>query len=162
MKKVLLVTAVLFIVATKGFSQIEKGTFLLGGTGNISLGENSTILLNPSTGLFLSDKFCAGVGGVLYYNSQYWYWGLGTFGRYYFSPKQQRSFFVNGSIDISHFFNSEYTIKQLRAVTLGVGHVWMLNKSIGFETDIDAQTSFHDVVVGLNFGFQIYFNKSKE
>lgn len=69
MKKVLLITAVLFIVATKGFSQIEKGTFLLGGYGNINLGNNSTILLNPNTGLFLSDKFCLGVSLPLYYNS---------------------------------------------------------------------------------------------
>lgn len=162
MKKVLLVTAVLFIVATKGFSQIEKGTFLLGGYGNINLGNNSTILLNPNTGLFLSDKFCVGAGLALYYNSQYWYWGLTTFARYYFSPKEQRSFFITGSIDIAHFFNSEYTIRSNRAVSLGVGHVWMLNKSIGFEANTIAQTSFHDVVVGLNFGFHIYFKKSNE
>ena len=86
---------------------------------------------------------------------------MAPFGRYYFNPKELKSLYISGSIGITYFINSERTLTN-NALTLGIGHVWFLNKSVGFEVEAQGNTSFRDVDFGLFLGFQIYFNKSKD
>jgi hypothetical protein len=161
--KRLLIIGFLTIMAVQGFSQIEKKTLLLGGYANFYTTDNHSVLsVNPHTGFFLSDRFCLGISLPILYTSGDLYWGLSPFGRYYFKPKESRSLFILGAVGITSFINSEHTLTD-RALTLGVGHVWLLNKSVGFETILAGGTDFDTPVeIGVNLGFQIYFNKSGE
>ena len=162
MKRFVFTGVFLMILTITGFSQIEKKTILIGGYANFTtMRDYSVFSLNPNSGLFLTDRFCVGVSLPLLYTSGDVYWGLAPFGRYYFNPKESKSLYISGSIGITSFINSEYTLTN-RELTLGIGHVWFLNKSVGFEVEAQGNTSFRDVDFGLFLGFQIYFNKSKE
>ncbi|HEY4789042.1 MAG TPA: hypothetical protein VIH57_23500 [Bacteroidales bacterium] len=162
MKRLAFTGVLLVIMTMKGFSQIEKSTILIGGYANFTANENNTIFsLNPNSGLFLTDRFCLGVSLPIVYASDNLYWGLAPFGRYYFQPKESKSLYISGAIGITSFIKSEYTLTN-RALTLGIGHVWLLNKSVGFEVEAQGNTSFHDIDFGIFLGFQIYFNKSKD
>jgi hypothetical protein len=162
MRKVILTGFFLAISVLTGFSQIKKNTALLGGYANFNYVDKNFIMnLNPNTGLFLTDRFCLGISFPVMYNPAGLYWGLAPFGRYYFNPGELKSFYVSGAIGVTSFLNSENTLTD-RALTLGLGHVWFLNKSIGFELEAQGNTSFHNINAGLFLGFQIYFNKAED
>jgi len=158
-----LLVILLITIAFKGYSQVEKKTLLLGGYANIqylSASENLYLNLNPNTGFFLSDKFCLGISLPVQYVSEQIYWGISPFARYYLKSKEPRSLYFSSAIGITGLFDFDNTFNS-KALTLGVGHVWFLNKSVGFEAKFIGGTSnFHDDVdFGLFFGLQIYFNK---
>ena len=162
MKRLVFTGILLMMITIKGLSQIEKNTILIGGYANFSFtNDNSVFSLNPNSGLFLSDRFCLGISLPLLYASGDLYWGLAPFGRYYFRPKESRSLYISGSIGITSILNLDHTLTN-KDLTLGIGHVWLLNKSVGFEAEAQGRTSFDNVDFGLFFGFQIYFNKSND
>ena len=162
MKRLVFTGMLLMIITIKGVSQIEKNTMLLGGYANFNFTKDNLICsLNPNTGLFLTDRLCLGISLPLVITSADLYWGLAPFGRYYFKPKESKSLFISGSIGMTSFLNSDHTLTNT-ALILGIGHVWLLNKSVGFETEARVGTSFDNIIAGLFFGFQIYFNKSND
>ena len=162
MKKLTFAGILIFIITMKGYSQIEKHTILVGGYASFDVNSyNNYFIFNPNSGIFVSDKWCLGVSVPIVYTFDKLYWGLTPFGRYYFKAKESRSFFITGAIGLTSFINSENTLDQ-NSLSLGIGHVWLLNKSVGFETHLQGSTSFDNIAVGLFFGFQIYFNKANE
>jgi len=151
------------IFGLSGFSQIEKKTILLGGYANFLLTDagDTYFILNPNSGLFLSDKFCLGISIPLVYSDNEFYWGLNPFARYYFNKKDNNSLYLSGALGLTGLLNLENTISP-GILSLGIGHVWFLNQSIGFETLLMGTTNFDDIIVGLNFGFQIYLGSKTE
>jgi hypothetical protein len=132
-KKIVFTAFFLVITAITGFSQIEKNTLLLGGYASFNYeNTNININLNPNTGLFLTDKFCLGISFPIVYYSERFYWGLAPFGRYYFKSGEPKSFYISGAVGITSFLNSDNTLTD-QALTLGIGHVWLLNKSVALK-----------------------------
>jgi hypothetical protein len=163
MKKTVITITLLMIFGLSGYSQIEKRTILLGGFANfIFNNEGDTYFsINPNSGLFLADKFCLGISFPMVYNNSEFYWGLNPFARYYFKKKNDNSIFLSGAVGITSLLNSENTISP-GLLSIGIGHVWFLNQSVGFETELIGSTNFEDISIGLHLGFQIYLKKKTE
>ena len=163
MRKVILTGFFLAISVLTGFSQIKKNTALLGGYANFNYVDKNFIMnLNPEYRpvfnrqvlfgnfvfrLCIIPRDCIGA----------WHLSEGII----FNTGELKSFYVSGAIGVTSFLNSENTLTD-RALTLGLGHVWFLNKSIGFELEAQGNTSFHNINAGLFLGFQIYFNKAED
>ena len=131
---------------------------LLGGNASMiaSTSGNSFFNFNPGAGFFINDHLCIGASASLMFFNEEFYWGAASFGRYYFTPKKTQSVFASGSLGISNL-----NLTSLN-VSTGIGHVWFINKNVGFETELIGSTNFEDFTVGMYLGFQFYFKKSSE
>lgn len=141
----------------ENYNLLEKGTILLGGSCSVTLNltapEYSTFILDPNSGYFISDKLCLGAAIPVVYMNESFAWGIAPFGRYYFAPKDSRSFFASASINLIGAAN--YT--NFTAV-IGIGNVWFITKSVGLDAEFRCGTNFQNVAVGLFLGVQVYFN----
>lgn len=146
------------IITSQAFSQIEKKTMLVGGNASatFSTAETSFFIFNPSAGIFVNDKVCLGASAPLMFIDETFYWGINPFARYYFSPKKSQSLFTSVSVGLSNY---NY---NLVSTSLGIGNVWFINKSVGFETELVGSTDFEDISVGIFLGLQVYLNKSNK
>jgi len=158
MKKQFLLVILITIISIRVFSQVEKGTILLGGYATIkaSTSEGLYLNFNPNSGFFLTDKICIGASIPLKYLSNGFYWGVTPFGRYYFTPHKVQSVFASMSFGLTNF---NYNLAYLSA---GIGNVWFINQNIGFEAELIGNTDFEDFSAGLFLGFQVYFNRSNK
>jgi hypothetical protein len=161
MKKLIALTTLITCLSLSGYSQIEKKTLLLGGYSNLNFGtsNNSYFSINPNTGLFLSDKFCLGLSLPIIYLNESFYYGISPFARYYLKSKESRSLFFSTSLGLTSFIEDDNTLDS-GLISAGVGHVWLFNESVGFETEFVGSTNFDNINFGLLFGFQIYFNRN--
>jgi len=172
-------------------AQTEQGNLLLGGNlANIRIGVvdagGSSISINPNAGYFVADGIAVGASlpiafsGNSYdgfggkYSTSTTSFGLGAFGRYYFSTGNPLSFFGGLSLGInSYSYKSKFTPTSGSVSTnsdsdtdfysiLSVGAVYFLNESIGVE-GILSTSDITENGFALNFGigFQIYFNRNK-
>jgi len=118
--------------------------------------------LNPNTGLFVSDNVCLGLSMPILYMDNDLYLGISPFMRYYLKEKSDKSLYFSGALGLTTLL-SEIDINQLdyNLLRLGVGHVWMLNDFVGFESELKLGTSLESVNFGFVFGFQIYFKREK-
>jgi len=157
MKKQFLLVILMTIISIRVFSQVEKGTMLLGGNATIkaSTSNGLNFTFNPNSGYFLTDKICIGASIPLIYLDEYFYWGVTPFGRYYFTPDKVQSVFASTSFGLTNF---NYNLAYFSA---GIGNVWFINKNTGFEAELVGNTDFEDFWVGILLGFQVYFNGSK-
>jgi len=153
--------ALLLLLVINGFSQIEKKTFLLGGnaTAILNTSNYSYFYLNPNSGIFLTDKFCLGLSAPLFLSEDDFDIGFAPYVRYYLKAKENKSTFFLSSIDLAELIQLNSEINNNVFFSLGVGHVWLLNKSVGFETIALFDTNFDSMNFGLLLGFEIYFNK---
>jgi hypothetical protein len=108
--------ALLFIIfSSKGFSQIDKNQWLIGGNASFSYSQSKELKISewqisPAAGYFFMDKFAGGLR--LSYGSQTRTWSsekdrnvsvsFGPFLRYYFLPKEQK---VNLFADVEYQFS---------------------------------------------------------
>jgi hypothetical protein len=164
MKRISFLTLCLLLAGISTQAQIQKNTFLLGGYADIRLSTNdddSYLILNPDMGYFVADRICVGISLPIAFIGNNSYWGLTTFGRYYFNVKDTRSLFLFGSVGLTAIYDSDHIVNS-DFLTLGIGHVWFLNKSIGLEVKGYLSSNLNDLNTGMNVGFHIYFNKSNK
>ena len=158
MKKRFLLIFLIPLISFQGFSQIEKNTMLLGGNASMiaSTSGNSFFNFNPGAAFFINNHLCIGASASLMFFNEEFYWGAAPFTRYYFSPKKTQSVFASGSLGISNLNSTSLNFST------GVGHVWFINKNVGFETELIGSTNFEDFTVGMYLGFQVYFKESSK
>ncbi|MBS2100269.1 hypothetical protein [Carboxylicivirga linearis] len=162
MKRMLFVGILLAMSICSGISQIQKKTFLIGGYADIEINKyDSEFSFNPNSAIFLTDKLCLGISLPLEYTSEKLYWDFTPFGRYYLSPAESSSVYFSGFVGLKNILElgSALTDKKMG---LGIGHVWFLNQSIGLEAELQGNTDFRNVGLGMYVGFQIYFNRSND
>ncbi len=108
MKKVLL-AAIVLMSAQAGFSQINKGNWMVGGSAGFSSTKHGTdkytdLSISPDAGYFFCDKFAGGLNLDYYVDNPAVYHSSTTltiapFVRYYFLPTGQQ---------VNIFANAEY------------------------------------------------------
>jgi hypothetical protein len=148
-----LLFAILLFATTHCHAQLEKGYWLVGGSGSL-LNEKadfvsaqgnltqkySKIELAPNIGFFVANNFAVGINGLLYFQdgsvstggrlSGNGY-GLGVFSRYYFlNRERQNNFLVQTRYYVSALFKSDILSNNL---SVAAGPVIFLNNVIGLE-----------------------------
>jgi hypothetical protein len=144
------------------YSQTNKGTFLLGGSANISLSADGDydLSLFPDFGYFLNNNFCIGASMPLIFNnygsSNSYYIGISPLMRYYFGKNDRSRFYGLGRVNFK--LNKSVIISGHGLVDIGIGYVWFINNSVGLETEIISNISSENIVFGAYLGFQVYLN----
>ncbi|MFN0031479.1 MAG: hypothetical protein ACKVOR_04900 [Flavobacteriales bacterium] len=147
MKKIILFCS-LSAIALISTSQINKGNWLFGTSGNYTMrldGNKSTsIFLNPTVGLFVMDKFAVGTGASVYlYTSDGLKsngFGFGPFARYYFmSTDNDINFFVHPSFELTQSKNdyasedNDDTSYKTQQWAIAAGPAFFFNEYIAME-----------------------------
>jgi len=176
------------LLITTSYGQTEKGGFLLGGNASASwssVRSNTSFQLNfnPQIGYFIKKNLALGVsipanyyknGDITSFN-----YGLSPFARYYFAKTEHSSLFASANIGIlfNHTEQKNFPLSSTTSTTLitkntdkvagiGLGYTYFLNENIGMETevkyDFTKNNNYNKSGLGLNVGFQIYFNKPKK
>lgn len=146
MKKILLSLVLInFLSASK--AQINKGNWLVGGSGTISRQQEellssdvktTSIELAPNLGYFIVDKFSLGLKpGFGYMNSktnsfhdQTTSWAVGPFARYYFLPVENRT---NLFAETAYQYSSSSKRDPHDLLLFSGGPVIYFNSSVGLE-----------------------------
>jgi outer membrane protein W len=177
MKKLILMSILIFILSISSYGQVEKGDFLLGGTGGVLFQKRDdlsikTITLNPNIGYFATDKIATGmnVSVRLIYTKQrahtrtHTVMGIAPFLRYYFLKKDKYALFGLASIGLTKGERSDYdNAIAITRTQAGLGFTYFLNKNIGLETILAYNNTKYQNApnstfnINLNVGFQIYF-----
>jgi outer membrane protein len=181
MKKLILMSILMFILSISSYGQVEKGNFLLGGTGSVVFRKingvsGKIITLSPSIGYFVTDKIATGATlPIVRISAKYASdeeissaVGIAPFVRYYFTNKGKSAFFGLASLGIikgNESATGSYTYTDESSATTaqaGIGFTYFLNQNVGLETilgytrlkyeGLDARSN-----VNLSIGFQIYF-----
>ena len=181
----------MLVLSLSSYGQIEKGNYLLGGTGNLGFSSNEgrssfNIGIRPNVGYFLTDKIALTTSIPLSFytdKSENWQsrsvcYGLVPGLRYYFAKKEKSAFFASTSFGIfqsksktesesNNPFNINKSSNTYTSANLAVGYVYFLNKSIGLETTLgyNRSNSTHynaQSAIDVNFGLQIYFGRGKK
>lgn len=160
MKKTIMLSILACCLCVISQSQIEKSTFLLGGYSNFNLSTTGSyyLNLNPNSGYLLTDNVCLGLSAPIVFFGDQFLFGVLPFARFYMNKNENRSLFFSTSFAVTSFIESD-NVLSYGPYFAGVGHVWMLNKSVGFETELVGNTNFENVNLGLYLGFQVYFNR---
>jgi hypothetical protein len=151
--------------------QLDKKTWLVGGTGSISSSNDSyttstysqtskttEIKISPTVGYFLADKFAAGLktsfskyksrvdgSGGLYTNVNRF--EVGPFARYYFLPKEKQ---VNIVTEASYQFG-RYSFKDINqkgninTLSFLAGPTIYFNNSVGLEFLVGYKSRTEDI-----------------
>lgn len=186
MRALLLIIFLLLIINLHGYTQTEKGSFLIGGSGNINWplrksGNFFSFNISPQGGYFVGNNLALGVKpSFSYFQSDSDFYknygvnlGISPFIRYYLGPSQLKLFF-QGSLGVAHSaesFNdgiSTYASNYNSFFqNIGVGLVYFVNENIGLEglLNYDHYIKFHSYStsgISLNLGFQIYFKRKSK
>ena len=158
MKQAILLFNIVFFLHPLSFGQIEKATWLLGGTGTLSSINNkydattvsteykrTALTIYPSAGYFILDKLAVGIRSSFSWNkntgissnsltrSNSIRFDYGVFGRYYFIEKEKQ---YNLLSDISYQFGTLKLTEDngVRNTFTAMGGVeFFLNTSVGLE-----------------------------
>ena len=151
--KFLCLLACLFLFPTIIFAQLERGTTILGGTGNLLYVTRSNAFqasLNPTYTHFFSDKFSLTVAPGLRYLNQnldnfslnFKEVSLGLEGRYYFAGINKFKFFAG----LSGFYKNFNLSSKIQF-------------SSGNPTTTVDNTSENNLVAGISVGADYFLNK---
>ncbi|HLO79517.1 MAG TPA: hypothetical protein VK166_01080 [Chitinophagaceae bacterium] len=161
MKKLILLTNCFFLgtlfISIESKAQLDKGTWLFGGSGSFSSTKNTLsrgniyfeaddvdILISSNAGYFIADKFSAGLkpsytkhkakiitqGGVSF-NSDIF--EIGPFARYYFINKKKRFNLLTEAAYQFGCSNLSFGNGHNGTLSLMAGPVLYFNSSIGLE-----------------------------
>ena len=185
MKKKQFLQLTLILLTWSSFAQIEKGYWMVGGSGsyrstkyvndNPALSSDYTILrLAPNIGYFFADKLAGGLNGTFYYNpyggSAYNLgYGIGPFVRYYFRPSHK---LINIFAQANYLYyvdsnTTSYagTIKSnSSSYGFKAGPVIYFNDSVALELAFEyLRDNINNTVkatdLGITIGFQIHLKK---
>ena len=177
MKKNILILSILLFTTICANSQITKGNWMVGGSGDYtnetvtSDTGNKTkykvITIKPNVGYFIMDKFA--IGGTLNYMNQGSFntYGIGLFSRYYFL-EPEKIFNLYAQIHYDYDINvSDVTFTSRTRYTQFYGAIMglevFLNNSVGLEFSLqyekgilnDANSETFKAVIG----FQIHLER---
>ena len=176
----------LFFISTFSFSQITKGNWMVGGTGNISSFESKYsnngneitnkgigINLSPNIGYFIADKFVIGSNISIGYtkpkdSDNSFGYGVGPYARYYFLKEDK---LINLFSQINYIFGqtkSGNNKSDSNGYGVKVGSVIFFNSSVGLEISLDYESSrlipntsesstYNNLQIGI--GFQVHLEK---
>jgi hypothetical protein len=173
----ILFIATLFVAITSN-AQIDKGNWMMGGSGSFSnyksksggntISETTSLSVRPNIGFFVMDKLAVGSGiGFLFFFPKGpvkspTYYDISPFVRYYFLKKEKQiNIFSETSYGIELNSLNSNTSQRLN---LKAGTVFFLNGSVGIEVALnyssqkDNQDSLNRGIY-LNVGFQIHLEK---
>jgi hypothetical protein len=189
MKLLFILTFLLSSIAT--LAQINKGQFLVGGSGTYSRINYSqyalkyrTVDVNGRSGIFLLNKLAAGLRigytytkhtsttisdtTTQYYKQTESSTSIGPFIRYYiFSPKQKLNFLA----DASYFRNwSAYNVigpesRKSYGYALAAGPALLLSPNVSLETTLNYEynrTLWAPSAFRVKVGFQVHLSKAKQ
>jgi len=159
---------------------LQKGNLFLGMTaGNIFLfsqngNQNSTIILNPNMGKFLSNNWVLG-GNLMIQNQSFGESNLFTleilpYLRYYPNASRKKRAILFGEVGIGFQLNTitgDFFINQTETnptFSGGIGVNYFLRPTVAFEIKgnyryFKQSPFFSTNMLGLNFGFQFFFRK---
>lgn len=162
--KIVLSIIALVIVAFTAFSQINRGTIIVGASSNASLlgvksGPSSTetyFNISPRVGYFFSNNWVLGTDVSYSKTGSYDATTLGLFSRYYIVGK----YFLGAEYSTSKFSGASNSTNFLN---LEGGYAAFLTESIAIEPSIIYATTTGDTPTysnfGLRIGFSLYFNR---
>jgi opacity protein-like surface antigen len=183
MKKIYF-TAVLMVLVTAGFSQTEKGTWLLGGnigyssTKQSETGYSSTVsifTLNPKIGFFPVNNFAVILNTDYISASSTGYSAhsleIGPALRYYFPGSESVRLFVGTGIGFGSDNDTHSTTYQFEA-----GPSFFLTRAVALEMNINYQSTstkynsgdsqlpnnYTLSQFGVGFGFIVYLGRNKK
>jgi outer membrane protein len=179
--KTLLLSAVLSLLflssSFDGFSQTEKGSKLLGGSGSLQFYDPFFVSLYPNAGIFVVDKLALGSAVSISFssgsNSRYTSLGISPFARYYFGKSRIQYFVLaNAGLYRSWYTSVNPPFEDVRNANnvfdarAGLGAVYFITQQVGLEATLNyniyGNASQRDNNLVLNFGFQIYLPSAKE
>ena len=191
MKKLLLLTAFISFASISAFSQIDKGSFLVGGAVNFrsnkyessSISSNNIVYqIQPNIGYFVLDRLAAGIKAG-YQRSRYRVenssffekrseYAIAPFARYYFLPNTEKfNLFADASYQwgwASSTSNdySEPSIYKLRGYSIAAGPALFLNPRVALELTIGysyTNTTYEqkNYTIESGIGLQIHLGKAK-
>jgi hypothetical protein len=172
----------LFVVVFPGFSQTEKGSWLVGGNLSASLHPSQVssyfyFSLAPRGGIFVADNLA--IGAVIpargYYSTFFtnYHLGLTSFVRYYVGQTATR-FFLDGQLGYEYFFSQQKGAPERNSfsngslfVNGGLGIAHFISPHIGLEAVVAyrprGRNSFEgNSNLGVNLGFQVYLPVRQE
>jgi hypothetical protein len=186
MKQVRMQLVCMFFFSTLANSQITKGNWLVGGTGNFTSYENNFtnngvensnkgfgIRLAPDIGYFLANRFAAGSLVILGSempkdaNNTLSY-GIGPFARYYFLDEDK---LINILVQANFVYGESFSkVNNAKSYTYGfkAGPAIFFNSSVALEVTLEynagklipdglESSSYNNLQIGL--GFQIHLIK---
>jgi hypothetical protein len=177
MKKTTLILSILLFTAICANSQITKGNWMVGGSGNYTnetvTSDTGTktkytiITIKPNVGYFIMDKFA--VGGTLNYMHQGSFntYGIGLFSRYYFL-EPEKIFNLYAQIHYDYDINVSdvsFTSRTRNTQFYGarMGMEVFFNNSVGLEFSLQYEKGVLNNANSDTFktiiGFQIYLEK---
>lgn len=186
MKKTFLLIIVT-IISLNLYSQLDKKTWLVGGSLSYSRAKYNTGVFNekqekyeftisPAIGYFIIDKLAAGLFTSLYESgdrsggvttwTKYYSFNYGPFVRYYFLKKEK---LVNILAQAHYQFGTEGTTSGISKTTLAfsAGPVLYFNSSVGLEFLVSHLTYRYrnvdasDNKIQFSFGLQVHLEKDK-
>jgi len=164
---------VTFLIICTANAQIEKGNWMMGGSGNFgsfnttSLGVNNKatyVNLNPNVAYFFIDNLALGANARLNISSQTSEAiGFGPYARYYFL-KNDKLLNIFSEVSYSIFEGTGKGDFKFKTLNIKAGTVYFLNSSVGIEAAINysnekSNYDYHSNNIFLSFGFQIHLEK---
>lgn len=161
------------LVAFASNAQIEKGNWMMGGSGGLSnyktnfngfSQEGTNIYISPNVGYFLIDKLNLGASVLLSFQnpSATKTYGLSPYVRYYFLEKEKQ---INIFSEVSYGFQKQiHSSTTLQTFNLKAGTVFFLNSSVGLEVALNYTNSkqnpdYQSRLIFLGVGFQIHLER---
>ncbi len=176
--KILFIITLLMTFASN--AQIEKGNWMMGGTGGIgnfkttyngsNSESNTTIVIAPNIGYFFIDKLSIGIAGQFNYtfpkgdskiissNS------ISPYVRYYFLEKEKQiNIFSEARYEIMRMNHSNF---KTDTFLIKAGTVFFVNSNVGIEVALNYSTqksnqNFENRAIYLNVGFQIHLERER-
>ena len=168
----ILVLATLF-VAFASNAQIDKGNWMIGGSGNFgsfntkSLGVNNKgtyVNLNPNVAYFFINNLAIGATARLNISPQTNdALGFGPYARYYFL-QNDKLLNVFSEVSYSIFEGTGKGDFKFKTLNIKAGTVYFLNSSVGIEAALNysnekSNFDYRSNNIFLSFGFQIHLEK---
>jgi hypothetical protein len=186
-RKSIVLFAVSIIISITAFSQLEKGTWLVGGNFSYTSSKNNsdagsktkayTLSVYPNVGYFVAKKFVLGIrsaiskeaskatGTSVY--SKYTDFNLGPFARYYFLEKEST---VNVLLESGYqfgFTKGDYLKNNHSVFYFSAGPAIYFNSSaaieflIGYSTYKIKNYAGSNNTISVSIGLQFYLEKEK-
>lgn len=142
MKKISMIFCLLMLFINSAYSQTEKGSKMIGGSGFANLSDRFFVRLSPSVGYFFLNNVSAGVEVDFSYDefgpSTF---AVGPFVRYYIGSGANR-FLVEGNFAYGNYpaMEDSYSYsKNSFSVGMGIGYTRFLSKQVGIEALLNYQ-----------------------